>query len=522
MTVVLLLLSAFLSAQFRVGVQLVNVVATVVDGKGRLVPNLAIDDFIVEEDGQPQRIEHLLPTADLPVSIGVVLYSSESMRSKMRTAQRAIDRFFSTIHRDDEIFLMTFAMQASLIVDFTADRTRLTNALLTGVNVGGGTALYDSLDQALQKVKQGRYQKKVVLLVTDGEDTTSLTRFDKVLQHIREAEMLVYSVGIKGAPGFDMGTDPLSGNSRSSTPNNTSVDMKVLNRFGEASGGSAWEISEAAFGKNMDAVLDTIAAELRSQYSIGYYPNRPAKDGKWHSVRIRVKNPDYVARGRKEYFDMGAMPVAAPPAAPPPPPPPPPPPRDLQSLGLKVVFSSELVRPDMRVVAEPKSTALRKILDEVLAPHGLRAAAGPKDTWLVVQAPEAATTAASVTINGRVDTGADRTPVAGAAIEAIGTSGPGERRTITDAAGRFEMEAAPGALRLEVTAKGFLTQRVDLTVVAGMSAIEIVLPRAGGQRAAPGNTSLAVLPARGDRPVSLSRTSNVPVLGRLDDHAARS
>ena len=256
----------------KVDVLLINVVATVVDGKGRTVPNLTIDDFIVEEDGQPQTIKHLSPSADLPISIGVILDASGSMQSKIRTAQRAVDRFFSMIHKDDEIFLMTFAMRASLIADFTSDRTTLTNALMTGVNVGGGTSLYDSLYQALQKVKQGRYQKKAVLLVTDGEDTTSLTRFDKALQDIREAEMLVYSVGIKGAPGFDMGTDPLSGDSRSSTPNNTTVDMKVLNRFGEASGGRAWEISEAAFGKNMDAVLDTIAAELRSQYSIGYYP----------------------------------------------------------------------------------------------------------------------------------------------------------------------------------------------------------------------------------------------------------
>ena len=115
--------------------------------------------------------------------------------------------------------------------------------------------------------------------------------------------MLIYSIGIKGAPGFDMGTDPLSGDSRSSPPNHTTVDMKVLNRFGDASGGKAWEISEAAFGKNMDAVLDTIAAELRGQYSIGYYPNRPSKDGKWHSVQIRMKNRDYRARARKEYLD---------------------------------------------------------------------------------------------------------------------------------------------------------------------------------------------------------------------------
>ena len=142
-----------------------------------------------------------------------------------------------------------------------------------------------------------------MLLVTDGEDVSSLTRFDKALQYIREADMLVYSIGIKGAPVFDLGADPPSGNSRVSGFNNTTVNMKVLNQFGEASGGRAWEISEATFGRSMDAVLDTIAAELRSQYSIGYYPNRPAKDGKWQSVRIRMKKAEYAVRGRKEYLD---------------------------------------------------------------------------------------------------------------------------------------------------------------------------------------------------------------------------
>jgi len=301
-TPLVLVLGLLLQAQIKVDVQLISVIATVVDGKGRAVANLKIDDFIVDEDGQPQTIKHLAPTADLPTSIGVILDASESMRSKMATAQRALDRFFSMMDNDDEIFLMTFARRASLIADFTTHRTTLTNALMTAVNISGGTSLYDSLYQALEKVKDGRYQKKAVLLVTDGEDTTSLTRFDKALQNIREAEMLVYSIGIKGAPAFDLGTDPLSGESRSSPQNNTTVDMKVLNRFGEASGGRAWEISEASFGKNLDGVLATIAAELRGQYSIGYYPNHPVRDGKWHSVRIRMKNPEYIARARKEYL----------------------------------------------------------------------------------------------------------------------------------------------------------------------------------------------------------------------------
>ena len=109
--------------------------------------------------------------------------------------------------------------------------------------------------------------------------------------------MLVYSIGIRGAPGFDMGT-----NSRGAV-RLPALEMNVLKGFGEASGGRAWEISEATFGEKLYEVVDTIAAELRSQYSIGYYPTHPVKDGKWHSVRIRMKNPDYVARARKEYLD---------------------------------------------------------------------------------------------------------------------------------------------------------------------------------------------------------------------------
>ena len=372
-TTLAFLLSAVLCAQFKAGVLLVTVIATVVDGKGRTIPNLTVDDFLVEEDGQPQTIKHILPTSDLPISIGIVLDASPSMQSTIRTAQRAIERFLSTIHKDDEIFLMTFSSRPSLLVDFTSDRRQLTNALLSGVNLSGGTSLYDSLYQALQKVKQGRYEKQAVLLVTDGEDTSSLTRFDKALDNIRTAEMLVYSIGIKAAPAFDMGAESRSGGSNIAT-----VDMKVLNRFGEASGGKAWEISEATFGKNLDAVLDTIAAELRHQYSIGYYPNRPAKDGKWHRVQIRTKNADYVVRARKEYLAPAADVYAGKPLEEVL--------RDLQRRGLNIVFSSELVKPHMKAAVEPKATTPRKILDEVLAPHGLAVRSGPRESLIVVPA----------------------------------------------------------------------------------------------------------------------------------------
>src|SRR6476620_8166745 len=97
LTVVILVLSALPRAQFTGGVVLINVVATVVDGKGRTVPNLTIDDFILEEDGQPQTIKLLSGTEELPISMGVLLDVSLSMQSKIRMAQRALDRFFSMI-----------------------------------------------------------------------------------------------------------------------------------------------------------------------------------------------------------------------------------------------------------------------------------------------------------------------------------------------------------------------------------------------------------------------------------------
>jgi len=388
-TIVVLLLNALLYAQvtqFKSTVRLIRVVATVVDGKARSVPNLTIDDFILEEDDEPQTIAHLLPAAALPISIGVILDTSGSMGpTKIRTAQRAIDSFLSLMNEDDEIFLMTFDSLPRLIVDFTSDRTRLSKALWT-VNVKGSTSLYDSLYQGLQRVKHGRHQKKAVLLVTDGEDNTSMTRPDKALRNIREADMLVYSIGIKGTPGVDM-----SRNSTSMSFHHTSVDMKVLRKFGEVSGGWAEEISESTFGEKMDLVLGRIATELRSQYSIAYYPNRPTGDGRWHNVEMRMKNPNYVVRGRTQYFDEAQAPVAAPTAT-----------RyagrsladvldelasRLASLGLKLFFTSVYVKPEMRVASEPTSTDPRKILDEVLEPHGLRAKAGPKGTGTLQVGP---------------------------------------------------------------------------------------------------------------------------------------
>lgn len=345
------------AAQLKVDVQLVNVVATVTDARGRYVSDLTADDFIVKEDGQVQAIARLTQSTDLPVSVGVVLDSSGSMGRRIETATNAVERFIRTIHKDDDIFLMTFSTRPTLAQDFTANRDRLA-AALRQVTVFGETALYDALEQSLKHLRGGKHVKKAILLITDGQDTASYINVDEATRDVRESEMLVYSLGIQArdsAP-FSTGTGPtrvpstppiivtdptgrrtptitLPGTNipinipggrgtpgkfplakpfqRQRLPGGTTVtvsdgvDMNVLDAFADASGGKAWLLSPSWTdnrGRELNGILDDIAAELRNQYSIDYYPAHPIKDGKWHRIEIIAKDKNYHVRARKEYF----------------------------------------------------------------------------------------------------------------------------------------------------------------------------------------------------------------------------
>ena len=337
-----LLVTTILAAQLKVDVALVNLVATVTDQNGRYVPDLTANDLIVEEDGQVQTISHFDLSDDLPVSVGLVLDTSGSMERKIATALSSVERFLRSIHEDDDVFLMTFSERPNLRQDFTDDRERLTRALRQ-VSVGGGTALYDAVEDSLRKIKRGKHEKKAIILISDGEDTSSYATFDDALGSVRESELLVYGLGISpaggimsegaprprspsignpfpwpGIPGIPGGGGrrwPLTQLAPQQFPqrqgrgrpgaNPDTVDMSVLNAFADASGGKAWLLSGTWSDNRGNAIqnaLDEIAAELRNQYGIGYYPTHPLNDGKWHRIEVRAKNPKYHVRARKEYF----------------------------------------------------------------------------------------------------------------------------------------------------------------------------------------------------------------------------
>jgi len=306
----LLILAGIVGAQVRVDVRLVNVVTTVTDVRGRSIPNLTVEDFVLEEDGKPQEIMHFSQDHSVPVSIGILLDTSGSMDRKIRTAVEAVERFIRRVDQNDEIFLISFSGRPVLRQDFTNDRQKLSQAL-GKVNPTGGTALYDALTDGLTKIRTGRHSKRAILLITDGQDTASTSTLDEVVQSIRQSDMLIYPVGISPltyAKDFDVFQSaeasaliagklvPVAQSKRDE------VDLKVLRSLAENSGGRAFMLAESLInrGGQIERVLDTIADELRSQYTLGFYPERP-DDGRYHSLRVRTRSGSIV-RARRGYL----------------------------------------------------------------------------------------------------------------------------------------------------------------------------------------------------------------------------
>jgi Ca-activated chloride channel family protein len=206
------------------------------------------------------------------------------MERKIRTAVDAVERFTRRIHADDEIFLIGFSGQPVLRQDFTDDREKLSQALRR-INATGGTALFDALREGLTRIRSGRHNKRALLLLSDGQDTASSTTLEEILRLIRESQLVVYPMGIS----------PLT------SSKNDQVDIDILQALAANSGGRAFMLPGTFLGRGgpIEKVLDTIAEELQSQYTLGFYPARP-DDGRYHSLRVRT--PAGTVRARRGYI----------------------------------------------------------------------------------------------------------------------------------------------------------------------------------------------------------------------------
>src|SRR3954468_25049343 len=199
--------------KFRTGIELINVNATVTDESGRFVSGLTKDDFRLFDDEQPQAITHF-SAERVPVSLGIVLDTSGSMDGdKMYAAKQALERFLTQLlDPEDEVFLYRFDNSPQLVEGWTHDKRRISDSLQR-IQPHGGTALYDAVTEAVHLAQQGRNKKKAVIIISDGNDTSSRTDVFAVKQLIRESEILVYAIGIDsaGTPYVDArtGTAPV-------------------------------------------------------------------------------------------------------------------------------------------------------------------------------------------------------------------------------------------------------------------------------------------------------------------------
>ena len=326
------------SFRFRTGVELINVNATVTDSTGRFVSGLTKQDFRLFEDDREQEITHF-NSERVPVSLGIVLDTSGSMEGeKMLAARDALDRFlFQLLGPEDEVFLYRFDSNADLVHGWTQDRARVRSEL-GRLFPRGGTAMYDAVAEAIPMAQSGRHKKKALLVISDGNDTSSTTNIRDLKRLIRESEVLVYAVGIDSdAPTVQYGGRqpggvtlpprqpprlpipfpfPMPGGRRrppgGSIPGtppqqprggygrgiDDRVNVAALRDMTDDSGGRT-EI--VRYARDLDPATRGIADELSKQYYIGY-PAAAQKDGRWHTIRVEVTNGAYRVRARRGYM----------------------------------------------------------------------------------------------------------------------------------------------------------------------------------------------------------------------------
>lgn len=291
---------------------LVSLSVAVTDDRGKAITGLKREDFKVYENGIAQQLD-FFSTEEPPVSWGLVLDRSGSMQGMIEGVYRAAVHVVDEGTSEDEAFIVTFNKKVQLVSDFTSDKHHLQNSIL-GLRAEGGTALWDGVSFALGQLKQARHRKKVLVVITDGEDNSSRTSFKKLMQQAEEADALIYTVGMFESPGRFGRNWPAVAQGRGwelGRPDShgqfgrwaSSSPRDELTKLAEVTG------AQAHFPTNVQEcreVMQEIAGEVNHQYSLGYYPSNAVSDGKWRKLKVVVGESEgksrYVARTRTGYY----------------------------------------------------------------------------------------------------------------------------------------------------------------------------------------------------------------------------
>jgi Ca-activated chloride channel family protein len=274
---------------FRTGVDIVSLNVTLTDTSGRYVTDVAPDQFSVFEDGVRQDITFFNRTS-LPIALALLLDTSASMEDRMATAQEAASGFARRLRPQDLGELIDFDREVRVLQGFTGDRDALEQAIRK-TTAGGSTSLYNAVYISLKELKKVRaaseqdIRRQAIVVLSDGEDTSSLVSYDQVLDLAKRSETAIYSIGLRSKDelllrGFK------------------EADF-VLRQLAQETGGRVFFPARI---EDLSGVYAQIADELASQYSLGYLSKNSKRDGAWRRVVVRVERDGVAARTKQGYY----------------------------------------------------------------------------------------------------------------------------------------------------------------------------------------------------------------------------
>jgi VWFA-related protein len=279
-------------------VTLVNLFATVRDKNKRVITDLKQDDFKIFEDGHEEKISFFSKEMNLPITLGLLLDTSGSEQRNLPTIQDAGSRFIHRVLRKgDEAMVMSFDSDVDLLSDLTDDRAQLERAINKArINIPGGgmiagnpgpiggqqitgTALYDAIYLACGDKLNGEAGRKALVIVTDAEDEGSKVRLEEAIEAAQRTDTVIHILLV---------VDPRYGG-------NAGVGHKLA----EETGGRMISVRSE---RNIEEAFDQISEELRSQYTLGYYPSNNNKDGKFRKIKVDLSNNELKVLARKGYY----------------------------------------------------------------------------------------------------------------------------------------------------------------------------------------------------------------------------
>jgi Ca-activated chloride channel family protein len=261
--------------RIQANVDLVLVPVSVTDGMQRLVTGLDQENFQVFEGKKSLPIQHF-SSEDAPISVGILVDASGSMKNKMDRVQEAVNQFCEASNPGDEFFMITFSDEPHLASDFTSVPEDLQRELLFE-HPKGQTSLLDAIYMGIGKMQQAKYTKKALLIVSDGGDNHSRYGEREVKAAVKESDVMVYAIGTYDR--YVPTTEEMLG-------------PALLADVAETTGGRAFVLEDP---REMPKVAHRIGVELRTQYVLAYHPVHAPHDGKWHKISVRLKLPKHLA-----------------------------------------------------------------------------------------------------------------------------------------------------------------------------------------------------------------------------------